>query len=103
MMSRSELLQLLEMGRCRMQIKGGMVYVTFREIYITSNWEPKEWFPEKDKHLKEERSEALYRRCQIYNVTREGVTEVDWIGMAGNTSTAIPRNLATLDKFLRNK
>jgi hypothetical protein len=52
------LLKLLDRYPMRVQIKGGFVNWAPRNIWITSNYSPKEWFPNaKDEHCK-----ALFRR-----------------------------------------
>lgn len=52
------LLKLLDRYPMRVPVKGGFVNWVPRKIWITSNYDPKEWFPNaKDEHVK-----ALFRR-----------------------------------------
>lgn len=91
---RSHLLQLLGEGHFRAEIKGGMVTVHVEEIYITSNFPPETWYPEKEESLQLERSHALYRRARVgrcdkpteLNPTPEAVV---WIESVGNTGPTL--------------
>lgn len=83
MMDRAALLQLME-GKFRMQVKGGFTMVEIDELYITSNWHPSEWFPEKNKNDQDERAQAIIRRATVLHVTNNDVVTVT--ACLGNTS-----------------
>lgn len=74
----------MELGDFRMEVKGGTVRVNIKELYITSNWHPNEWFPEKDNSMMKERAQAVIRRAEVAEVTHEGVVTVT--ASLGNTT-----------------
>jgi hypothetical protein len=82
--SRAALLQLMEHGSLRMEIKGGTTMTYFKEIYITSNWDPNEWFPEKDEERMRTRAQAVIRRAKVMRVDSEECVTVT--ASLGNTS-----------------
>jgi hypothetical protein len=104
-MSRSSLIRLMEPGPARMEIKGGVVNVIASKIYITSNWSPDEWFPEKDKDSQYDRAVAIWRRAECYHFEEGSVTH-DTHGR-GNTRapavSAVLKNQQTLVSMLKRK
>lgn len=82
--SRAGLLQLMELGDFRMEVKGGTCRVNIEELYITSNWHPEEWFPEKDDSMMKERAQAVIRRAEVKHVTEDGAVTVT--ASLGNTT-----------------
>lgn len=90
-MTRAHLLQLMETGHFPAEVKGGMVMVHIKELYITSNWNPTEWYPEKDKELQEERGKAVVRRAQVFLTKKDEIPEcVSGIGADSNTRVSAP-------------
>lgn len=93
MLQRNVLLNLLDEGDLRVEVKGGTVRVQVDEVYITSNYTITEWFPEKNKkdgltELARERADALRRRADIWFVGRGEMqleSAADRITMSGNT------------------
>lgn len=83
MIKRATLLQLMETGHFPMEVKGGFTTVHVKEIYITSNWDPRQWFPEKDKEMEAERGDAVLRRAEVYMTSKQG--DVSCIELDSNT------------------
>lgn len=110
---RSHLLQLMETGRFRSEIKGGFVMINITHMYITSNWAPREWFSRKP-HLKltddelkkwkedeEMRAAAVTRRCNLIDM-RYGVPEITSMG---NTMPidVVRRNQTSVISWLKKR
>lgn len=83
--NRAGLLQLMETGDFRMEVKGGSTRVNVKEIYITSNWHPEDWFPEKEELLMKERAQAVIRRATTIHCPRDE-EPVTVTAALGNTS-----------------
>jgi len=73
-----------------------MTTVHVEEIYITSNYAPETWYPEKDDELRIERSHAFYRRAHVglcaKPIDLNGTIhypDVDWIKSVGNTGPTL--------------
>jgi len=101
-MSRSQLIRLMEPGPARMEIKGGTVKVIATRIFITSNWSPDDWWPEKDKEAQYDRAVAMWRRAEVFNFTAEGVTH-DTHGRGNTRAPAVGivlKNQRTLTDML---
>lgn len=71
----SELLQLLDENPCRLQVKGGHTQMLARNIWITTNFKPKEWYPNKAEWGYEKFPlSALLRRIDEWVVFLPGTT-----------------------------
>lgn len=64
---RNLLLQLLDTRVTQVQVKGGACQVNFDEIWITSNFDPSEWYPKKEKGLLYP-GQAVRRRMDVYKM-----------------------------------
>lgn len=110
---RSHLLQLMETGRFRSEVKGGFVMIKVTHMFITSNWPPREWFSRKP-HLKltddelkkwkedeEMRAAAVTRRCNLIDM-RYGVPEITSMG---NTMPidVVTRNQTSVLSWLKKR
>lgn len=98
-MNRAHLLQLMETGHFPAEVKGGMVMVHIKKMFITSNWSPLEWYPEKDKTLEKERGEAVMRRATVFQTGHD--TDVSCIEADSNTIVSASKKNQTsiLDHF----
>lgn len=82
-MTRAHLLQLMETGHFPAEVKGGMVMVHIKYLFITSNWDPVKWYPEKDEQLMLERGQAVMRRATVFKTEHD--TDVSCIEADSNT------------------
>lgn len=68
---RNLLLQLLDRGTVRMEVKGGSTLVRASRIYITSNYSPNEWYEQEEKKLADPGA-AVMRRMTTYHTDGMG-------------------------------
>jgi len=104
-MSRASLLRLMDPGAARMEVKGGTCNVIAHKIYITSNWSPDEWYPEKDKDNQYDRAVAIWRRAHCYHFEADGVTH-DTHGRGNTRAPAVEtvmKNQLTLFAMVKKR
>lgn len=89
--NRAMLLQLMESGHFRAEVKGGMTMIHIDELYITSNWDPQEWFPEENKDMMRERGQAVIRRAEVFHVFKDGGLEITPVG--NTITTGVPQSV----------
>lgn len=97
--NRAMLLQLMESGHFRAEVKGGMTLVHIDELYITSNWDPLTWFPEEDKELMKERGFAVVRRAEVIHVQPAGGLEITPVGNTVSTGVVKEVSKKITDHF----
>lgn len=103
---RAQFMQLLDRGPCRVETKGGHATARFDSVFITSNYDPVDWFmKEEKKFLKsEEIGAATIRRMTVFKIYKDiaGKIQIEKQIMdqqQGNTIPAVAQ--ATITALLK--
>lgn len=103
---RAQFMQLLDRGPCRVETKGGHATASFDMVFITSNYDPKDWFMKEEKKFlnSEEIGAATLRRMTVFKIEKNitGKIQIEKQIMdqqQGNTIPAVAQ--ATITALLK--